>query len=334
LPARATLILAAVLWVSPASAQSPQELLDRYRPELRYDRSERSFVSSVDAMTSRYVADGAERDSNRLIDDTGKTIATANPRLSAPPLVTGVLGARYALAGRAKATPNDRLITLGRPVDRGRSLSPREVVYGRFATGGDGRRWIQYWLFFEDNAQDRGVVRTGRHAGDWEVLQLRLDAQNRPDRATFAQHSWAESCGRERLRLNGPAPLVFVAHASHAAYPRAGRVGRPFPDPTDEADGRGHSSRPRVEVISAASPRWVGWPGRWGESEAGPVPGEQSSPRGPAFQGTRWSDPSAFDRAARTCGSGAPGRPWQWPILLGLVALPILVVARRRHGRA
>ena len=40
------------------------------------------------------------------------------------------------------------------------------VVYRRVADG-----WVQYWMAFARNDQDRGVLRTGRHAGDWEMVQ-------------------------------------------------------------------------------------------------------------------------------------------------------------------
>jgi hypothetical protein len=49
-----------------------------------------------------------------------------------------------------------------------------DVVYGR-AVRDDGRLWLQYWLFSRYNAQDRGIVKTGRHEGDWELVQLGLD---------------------------------------------------------------------------------------------------------------------------------------------------------------
>jgi hypothetical protein len=41
--------------------------------------------------------------------------------------------------------------------------------------------------------------------------------------------------------------------------------------------------------------------GRWGATRAGWVPGEMDSPRGPAFQGERWTDPDAWATAARRC---------------------------------
>ena len=199
----------------------------------------------------------------------------------------------------------------------------REVVYGRRATDpGDGRTWLQYWLFFLTNTQDRGILKSGRHEGDWELVQLRLGPGGRPDRITYAQHSWAQGCTHRH-----GAPTVYVANGAHALYPRAGTHDRQWPDPDDEADGRGRRVRPPVEPMGA----WTGWPGRWGDSEAGLFPLEHPSPRGPAFQERRpWQRPSAFHADhARACGSEPPRRWWQWPLTIALLAPFVLLAVRR-----
>ncbi|MDP9384546.1 MAG: hypothetical protein M3P50_04825 [Actinomycetota bacterium] len=41
----------------------------------------------------------------------------------------------------------------------------RAVAYRHVAPARDGGTWRQYWLFFADNPQDRGIVRTGRLRG-------------------------------------------------------------------------------------------------------------------------------------------------------------------------
>ena len=51
-----------------------------------------------------------------------------------------------------------------------RGAEPAPVVYERRADG-----WVQYWMWFESNPQDRGILRSGRHAGDWEMVQYRDD---------------------------------------------------------------------------------------------------------------------------------------------------------------
>ena len=61
------------------------------------------------------------------------------------------------------------------------------------------------------------------------------------------------------------------------------------------ARGRCGSRRTRLRGCATA--------GRWGGARAGWFPPEQSSPRGPAFQGVRWDDPEAFAR----CGAAVHG---------------------------
>ena len=173
---------------------------------------------------------------------------------------------------------------------------PRPVVYGRRAGS-----WLQYWMLFEYNSHDRGLLRTGRHEGDWEMIQLRL-RRGRPVQAVYAQHSGAESCGFRWAARGGERPVVQLARGSHAAYFRTGLRDRTWPDPNDEADGEGPRMRPPVVRIDESRPPWMRYPGRWGDTVAGWVPGEMSSPRGPAFQPQgRWSNPEGWAAAARPC---------------------------------
>jgi hypothetical protein len=211
-------------------------------------------------------------------------------------------------------------LTAGPPRGEAVALRPRRdplpvVAHGRALAGRDGRTWLQFWLLYADNPQDRGIVRTGRHEGDWELVQVGLDRRGRPVAATYAQHAWAAACA-----WTGH---VFVANGSHASYPVPGVHGRPWPDPDDEARGDGRVARVRVEPFGD----WARWPGRWGRSEAAWVPGEQSSPRGPAFQSTgAWRDPSGYHAAARPCAAGAPGHPW-WALLAACAAVIGLAAA-------
>ena len=172
-------------------------------------------------------------------------------------------------------------------------------IYGRVAGS-----WLQYWLFYAQNSQDRGVLRTGRHAGDWEMVQVRLEG-GRPVEAVYAQHSGAERCGWDDVTLDSGHPVVFVANGSHASYFVPGVRDRFWPDPNDEADGDGATVRPPLVWITSRSPEWMRFAGPWGGARAGWVPGEEDSPRGPAFQPQgRWSDPSGWARAARACTRG------------------------------
>jgi hypothetical protein len=173
---------------------------------------------------------------------------------------------------------------------------PGPALYGRR----DGA-WLQYWMLFARNAQDRGLLRTGRHAGDWEVVQYRL-RRGRIVEAVYAQHSGAERCGTRGLGVRPSGrPVVYLANGSHASYFRPGLRDRVWPDPNDEADGRGTRVRAPVVRVSAGAPPWMRYAGRWGGARAGWVPGEMDSPRGPAFQGVRWDDPAAWAESAHPC---------------------------------
>jgi hypothetical protein len=100
----------------------------------------------------------------------------------------------------------------------------------------------------------------------------------------------------------GSWPVVYLARDAHAAYFRPGARDRMWPDPNDEADGRGAVVVPPVDRVTARSPAQMEWPGRWRGARAGWVPGEESSPRGPAFQPQgRWADPNGWARRARPC---------------------------------
>jgi hypothetical protein len=217
-------------------------------------------------------------------------------------------------------------------VERGR---PRPVVYGRRAG-----RWLQYWMLFAANSQDRGLLRTGRHEGDWEMIQLRL-RRGRPVEAVYAQHSGAESCSFRWAARGAERPVVQLARGSHAAYFVTGLRDRTWPDPNDEADGRGPRVRPRLVRIAEDRPDWMRYDGRWGATRAGWVPGEMSSPRGPGFQPQgRWSDPDAWAAAARPCTRDdcnrrgeCDGRETAMAAVLAVVGLTCAVLFGARRMR-
>ena len=191
---------------------------------------------------------------------------------------------------------------------------PRARVSSRARRGRSvyGRRdgpWLQYWMFFAENPQDRGLLRTGRHEGDWEMVQYRLRG-GRPVRAVYAQHSGAESCGYGHVRRSRGRPVVFLARGSHAAYFVPGLRDRTWPDPNDEADGRGPRVRPRLVRVSEDRPPWMALPGPLGRDPRGLDPGRDGLAARPGVPagalGRRRAGPRRRGRApARTATSAA-----------------------------
>ena len=301
----ALLLTLAAGTVAAPGALAADDALERHRPVLRYDSDETHRAIDIEPLIAASTVERAD----------GRVVRGLRAR---------DLGARYPDGHAADGGDRLRFDT---------DIAGPPAVYGRRARDGSGRTWLQYWLFFADNRQDRGLLRTGRHEGDWELFQLRLDAAGRPVEATLAQHTWAQGCGWRRLRRDGDAPVVFVANASHALYARPGVHDRPWPDPNDEADGRGEAVRPALVEIGPSRTPWIRWPGRFGGTDDSLVPGEEPSPRGPAFQPDRWDDPGAFQAAeARPCAAGPPTRPWQTAVLVGIaLALAGLLLLRRRH---
>lgn len=181
--------------------------------------------------------------------------------------------------------------------------SARPALYGRATPARAGGTWLQYWLYYRYQDQDRGIVRSGRHEGDWELVQYRVE-ENRLVEAVYAQHSGQERCGADAVERRDGRPLVYAAHGSHASYFRAGTRDRLWPDPNDESDGRGLVTTAPVVEITRTEPAWMKKSTPWGGSRASRlVPLEQDSPRGPAFQPKRF-DADAFAAAARDCQAG------------------------------
>ena len=164
-------------------------------------------------------------------------------------------------------------------------------VYGRALTSG-GKTWLQYWLFSYYNPQN--VLGFGVHEGDWEFVQVGLDADGAPDVATYAQHGGGERCAWSQVQKSGGAPVVYVALASHASYFSSGVNPRGF-YPDDYHRGGGYQVRPALEIVTPATP-FMAWRGKWGASSSSPVAPRRQS---------KWSAPNSFNSGASACTVGA-----------------------------
>jgi hypothetical protein len=167
-------------------------------------------------------------------------------------------------------------------------------VYGRVAESG-GSLWLQYWLFYYNNPRVLGDNNpfVGPHEGDWEMVQVGLDAGQSPDLAVAAQHGDGQQCDWANVLTAGERPIIYSALNSHASYFGPKEIGE-VPFPWDQADGGGDVLfTPNVVRIADDTPRWLGWPGQWGDSD--------TSPRGPQFQGVKWINPTAWSDELGSC---------------------------------
>jgi hypothetical protein len=289
--------------------------LEAYAPVLSYDADEELHAISPGAATDFYdtTDDSDDPDAaNRLIDSNG-SFASANPLVALDEeidvLDLAFLGEHYIGVGPRGATAASSTDVLSERGDGGtwpffssegyvadaETMEGRpgyaHRIYGRVVHGDDedGRLWLQYWFFYYFDSQ--GNAGSGVHEGDWEMIQVGLNASRSPESVAYAQHGTGEKCPWSEVTKDAGRPVVYVAQASHASYVRPGYY--EDPDPDDDANGDGLYIYPTLEVINSHSPAWVSWPGRWGDSGG-------SSPQGPAFQG-KWADPSGWADGLSPC---------------------------------
>jgi hypothetical protein len=260
-------------------------LLERHRPVLRYDRQYDYRVASV--------LGAVENPGNILRRFDGEVLARAGgePELSLELLAAypaGLEPRRDDCLAMAPDVLGDARRMEGEERYAGR-------LYGRAVEDG-GRTWLQYWIWLYYNPKN--LFGFGKHEGDWEMVQIGLDADGEPELAAYSQHSSGEtrrfSAGEVQVeeRDGGPHPVVYVASLSHAAYFEPGT--HPYPSGIDHAYGDGP-----VDFLPVEQPGpWAEWPGTWGSSERVVAGRLGNGPPGPARQ-AKWRAPAAFQAKLR-----------------------------------
>lgn len=283
------------------SAPDPAALLKRYRPVIQYDSQESFYADSAAMMTDLVRPSGQGGRCNVLKNAAGKIIAAAKPQAGQQQLNLAFLRMKYA--NGSAAARDDFIDATGRDyVADARQMHAlpqyRNEIYGHAVKDEQGRLYLQYYFFYYYN--DKAFMGIGLHEGDWEVIQIRLDKQNRPNVLAYSQHregaraTWANT---EKAKTpDGPVPVVYSARGAHACYFRPG-VYKEAPVVPDYCDAKGPRIRPRMVVISDNSPAWVRWPGRWGSTPRRNY-FESDSPRGP-LQKWQWREPARFHATSR-----------------------------------
>jgi hypothetical protein len=260
-------------------------LLEQYKPFLKYDSHEPYFADSA--------AEWTDNPGNLLKRADGTVLATAENGLS-----LGFLGPTYG--PNAAAAKTDVISNPSRDyAKQARRLHVEEKyanrVYGHVADDG-GDQWLQYWFFYFYNDYNLigSFLGAGLHEGDWEMIQVRLRG-GAPDLAVYCQHKGATSRDwRQVDRLPGTSrPIVYVARGSHASYFEPGThwTGHWF----DHADGKRRSPELTLETVDDrdAAWRWIQWPGHWGDTKSPGGPLDSDSPVGPATH-KQWAKPSSL----------------------------------------
>src|SRR5262245_19175537 len=179
-------------------------LLERYRPVVAYDSHESFYADSVAIMTDRVTPGRQAGRCNVLKNAAGQVLASAKPAAGQPQLNLGYLRTKYA--NGSAAGRDDFLDATGRDyiadARRMHALPEyRNDIYGH-AVQDDKERWyLQYFFFYSYN--DKAFMDIGLHEGDWEVIQIRLDKQNRPNVLAYSQHrdgSRASSATTEKAK--------------------------------------------------------------------------------------------------------------------------------------
>jgi hypothetical protein len=276
-------------------------LLARHLPIVRFDSRERYFPVSASAWTDC---------PGHVLRRADGTVLADRTSAGTPWLELSFLGPERYRDGTC-VRDRDVIASPGRGYQAKAEpfqADPRYAlrVYGRARTGSDRRLWLQYrWFYFLNDYRLVGRwLAVGTHEGDWEMIQLRLDAERSvPDLALYTHHRAAQVRMWDAVETVGSQPVVYVARGSHGCYftPGTRWTGAWF----DHADGRVDRGPLQLELVGdGPAHEWIRWPGSWGATVPrrgvlGLLDGR--SPAGPgAPWHIRWRDPAIlFDRVTR-----------------------------------
>lgn len=277
----------------PWAPATDTQLLAQYGPLLRNDAQETYLADSAATITD-----------NCLLDSRGRIVRTNYLKDSSNKILAASCGGRYALLSlgylgsyaRSSTHLIDEANTYAEDAQRLHGVSGyANKTYGRVVNTSDGGKVLQYWLFYYYNPKEYPpVVGAGEHEGDWEMVQVQLDAAQRPLRATYAQHGGGERCDWSHVqRTEDGRPIVYVAEGSHASYFSSGYHFNEGAN--DTSGGDGVVAAPTIVDVTVP-PNWISWPGRWG--------GSDTSPRGPERQTDKWYAPVSWSTSVDGCTEG------------------------------
>jgi len=177
------------------------------------------------------------------------------------------------------------------------------TVYAR-VTRESGFLIVQYWFFY---AYNDGQL--NQHEGDWEMIEVLLDAGENPVSAVYSQHLQEQrALWADVEKVDGTHPKVYVARGSHANYFRSyqGRLG--FENDEVGADGVSLAPSEITLVVLGeqgagnhpSSQNWLDFQGRWGDwAELADVAVGFAGPHGPGHgeNSEKWGTPVSWGQS-------------------------------------
>jgi len=297
------------------------QLAGQYAPILQYVNGEQCYPVDVD-----YYLQSC---SLYQVVDQSAVLITDNPTI---PELSLLRTDDYFLDNRLGGVDDDNIVQAYQ-----QNLSQLGYsVY--FHIDGDGQTtYIQYWMFYVFNP---GSV--NQHEGDWEMVQIVLDANLQPVATTYSQHHTpVKAAWTDVLKQDGTHAMVYVALGSHANYYRyyQGKI-----QGADKCGDDGlklqFGEYGLIEIrpnSSGGNPNtsWVWYAGRWGTIPdlLADARGD-AGPQGPMYreEGGMW-DGLAFYNDARELSTSTLWLEFllyylTW-IILAIAALAIVLTARR-----
>ncbi|MEP6892244.1 MAG: Vps62-related protein [Gaiellaceae bacterium] len=186
------------------------------------------------------------------------------------------------------------------------------AVYGAVFRRGN-RITLEYWLFYPFDLYSP-TVPPGEiwqdHEADWEAVTVLLDAQRKPLLVATSRHCGGARRDWSRVTRRGTRPVIYAALGSHANYFVPGRIQlerrcwpsvalavfRAYKAPLVDHVSAGRTiADAQVIPITATSPSWMTFAGRWGETQYVHFPNTTPfayglGPSGPAFHAL-WRQP-------------------------------------------
>ncbi len=225
------------------------ELASRYLPSLQFKAGERFFP-----------VDMAYHLNNSILKRrSGETVTTVDSSPSISSISTK--GENYFLDNKLGNLTEIAADYGQRKASLGYTVYARVTKESTFTV-------VQYWFFYAYN--DAPV---NEHEGDWEMIEILLDAAENPVSAVYSQHLQGQrALWSDVEKVETTHPKVYVARGSHANYfrPYQGKLGLE----SDEVGADGVAVAPSNlkmvllgEIGSGNHPSsqdWLGFGGRWG----------------------------------------------------------------------